>query len=180
MCAVGDGVPASDYAVPRFCIQCGAALDATTVHGEPAWACPACGQRHFRRPTVGVAVVVVEDGNVLLVQRGYGAKARLWCIPCGHVGWDEDIRDAATREVREETGLEVELGGVVAVHSNFWRAERQTVGVWFGGRRAGGELRPGDDAVDARYFPLNDLPDLAFPTDELVLAELASGAGSPS
>jgi len=169
---VGGAVPGSDYAVPRFCIRCGTELDPTTVHGEPAWQCPACGYRHFRRPTVGVAVVVVEAGLVLLVQRGYGAKAGLWCIPCGHVGWDEDVRDAAIREIREETGLDVELDGVVAVHSNFWRIERQTVGVWFGGRRVGGELRPGDDAVDARFFSLNNLPELAFPTDELVLAQL--------
>ena len=169
----------SDYVIPRFCIECAAPLRATVLHGEPTWECAECGRRHVRRPTVGVAVVVVEHGRLLLVRRGYGAKAGLWCIPCGHVGWDEDIRHAAVREVREETGLEVEVLEVLAVHSNFWRPERQTVGIWFAGRRISGELKAGDDAVDVGLFPLDAVPDLAFPTDDLVVDELRTcGAAS--
>ena len=85
-------------------------------------------------------------------------------IPCGHVTWDEDIREAAVREVHEETGLVIEVGHVVAVHSNFWRPGRQTVGVWFAGRRVGGSLMAGDDASEAGFFSLSDHPDLAHST----------------
>jgi ADP-ribose pyrophosphatase YjhB (NUDIX family) len=143
------------------------------LHGEISWTCPSCGSHQFRRPTVGVAVVVVEEGRILLVRRRFGAKAGLWCIPCGHVGWDEEVRQAAVREAREETGLEVQLGGIVAVHSNFWRPHRQTVGIWFDGQRVGGRLVAGDDAAEVGFHDLQQLPDLAFDTDRLVMAQLS-------
>lgn len=127
---------------------------------------------------MGVAVVVVERDELLLVRRAYGAKAGEWCIPCGHVGWGEDVRKAAVRELAEETGLEVELDRVLDVHSNMWRPERQTVGIWFLGRRVGGELRAGDDADDARFVALHRVGTdvaLAFETDQLVVDELRRG-----
>ena len=159
--------------IPRFCSQCGAAVEERDGGGEPVWVCTECGHRHHRRQIVGVAVVVLEDGKLLLVQRRYGELAGAWCIPCGHVGWDEDVRDAAVREVEEETGLVVELDGVFDAHSNFHIPDRHSAGIWFTGRRVGGELRAGDDAVDARFFELDALPSpLAYETDERVIARL--------
>ena len=130
-----------------------------------------------RYPGVGVAVIVRDDaGRVLMGRRAQGKYAGLWCIPCGRLEWGEDVRDAAKREFREETGLEVELAGVAAVHSNFHDRERQTVGVWFDGRVIGGHLHPADGELsELGYFDPAEPPPLAFPTDALVLGELASG-----
>jgi ADP-ribose pyrophosphatase YjhB (NUDIX family) len=92
------------------------------------------------------------------------------------VEWGEEVREAAAREFAEETGLTVEVGEAVAVHSNFHDPQRLTVGIWFAGRVTGGRLQAGDDLDAARFFPLSAPPaPLAFPTDGLVLEELKAG-----
>ncbi len=108
-------------------------------------------------------------------RRAQGRFAGLWCIPCGRLEWDEDVREGATREFLEETGLQVELTGIAAVHSNFHDRERQTVGIWFDGRVTGGYPHPADGELsELGYFDPASPPPLAFPTDALVLRELAS------
>ena len=83
------------------------------------------------------------------------------------------MRDAACREFLEETGLEVELGPVFTVHSNFHDPESLTVGIWFTGTAVGGRLQAADDLDQVNYFPLDELPnEIAFPADRLTLDEL--------
>jgi ADP-ribose pyrophosphatase YjhB (NUDIX family) len=130
----------------------------------------------YVNPAVGVAVVVRRGDEILWGKRRAGPYSGAWCIPCGYVEWGEEVRAAAAREFREETGLTVEVGEVLAAHANFHDPERLTVGLWFAGRVVGGALQPGDDLVEVAFFPLSDPPrPLAFPTDELVLMELQQG-----
>ncbi len=122
-------------------------------------------------------MVVFDDiRRILLVKRAVGAtRPGLWSIPAGFVDYGEEIRAAAARELLEETGLVAEVGGVVWVASNFHDPAKLTVGIWFQGTVTGGVLEAGDDAEEAAFFSLDDLPPMAFETDVAYLQSLGAG-----
>ena len=120
----------------------------------------------LQEPTRGRVVidgVLVEDGSVLLVRRRNPPFAGAYALPGGFVDYGETVEAAAAREVQEETGLAVAVDRLVGVYSDPARDPRgHTVSVTFLVRRRGGTLLGADDADEARFFPLDALPALAF------------------
>lgn len=157
-----------------YCPRCATELGREEIGGKERSRCPACGFIHWRNPGVGAAVVVFnEDGELLMVRRGPNAtRAGFWSMPAGFVDYGEDVREAAARELLEETGLVAEIGDVVFVASNFHDPAKLTVGTWFSGTVTGGELVAGDDADAVGWFSLDALPPLAFETDEALIERL--------
>ena len=107
---------------------------------------------------VGVGDLVVDAGRVLLIQRGKEPGKGLWAVPGGKIRFGESLREAAAREVREETGLVVDVGDVV------WAGEvmdedRHMVLVDFEGTVVGGRLAASDDADDAQWVDLDRIDD---------------------
>lgn len=174
-CAISRRLPTSMGFPYRFCPFCRETLQPFFDEERLRLICPGCGWIYYRNPTVGVAVILLQQPStansklrILLGERRSGG----WCIPCGHVEWDEDIQAAALREFREETGLDVVLEKVFAVHSNFHNPHQHTVGVWYLSHSPGGDLQSGGDLVQVGYFSLDDLPELVFLTDRLVCQQL--------
>ena len=165
----------------QFCPKCGMQLGESSIDEGGVLRCAECRFSLIRRPVVGVGVVVLDGKKVVLGRRtlmGGRSYQGHWCIPCGYLEWGEEVRTAAAREFVEETGLEVEITGVYAVHSNFHNPNDLTVGIWFNGSVTGGALRAGDDLDMVDYFSLDALPEpIAFPTDRLVLDQLRRELG---
>lgn len=150
-----------------FCGECGGRLD----DGLPHRRCSCCGRIAWRDPKVGVGVVLTDpEGRLLLVRRGVAPAKGLWSLPAGFVDAEEDPRVAAAREVREEAGLEVEVGEVVDVWAG--GGGKASFFLAFHGTVRGGVLAAGDDATEVGWFALDDLPELAFASTRGVVARL--------
>lgn len=108
-------------------------------------------------------VLVDEAGRVLLVRRGHEPYQGTWSLPSGRAEPGEDVRAAATREVREETGLDVEVDGLLGV------VRRQdSAGAFhyeihdFACRVVGGTLTAGDDAEEVGWFSESQMAELSL------------------
>jgi 8-oxo-dGTP diphosphatase len=128
-------------------------------------------------PCVG-AVIKDDEGRLLLIKRGHEPSAGLWSLPGGRIEPGETDAEALVREMREETGLEIEAGHLLGTVQ---RPGRQGTVIDIRDYTAtviGGTLRPGDDAADARWVPTGELGTLPL-TDGLVEALTGWGVLSP-
>lgn len=121
-----------------------------------------------RAPVAAVGVVCLRGDDVLLVRRGNPPKIGEWSLPGGRVEWGETVREAALRELQEETGVTAELVGLVDVVDGLFRS-RGGGDIWghyvlidFAARWIAGEPRAGDDAADARFTSIAELDALGL------------------
>ena len=150
---------------PRFCPRCGAALRLEGRADGRRW-CAACEFVHYLDPKLAVVALVEDEaGRLLYVQRDHEPQLGAWAWPSGFVDAGEDVRAAARREVREETGLEIELGELLGVWSG--GGDPVVLLVWRA-RAVGGRLQPGPEALDAAWRSPSELPP-TFPHDPEIL-----------
>jgi 8-oxo-dGTP diphosphatase len=125
-------------------------------------------------------VIPDERGRVVLIRRKNEPYEGQWALPGGFVDVGESLENAAVREAREETGLEVELVRLVGVYSRPDRDPRgHNVSVAYLARVVGGELAAADDAAEAGFMNPSSR-ELAFDHAEIVADALRLlGSGEP-
>jgi 8-oxo-dGTP diphosphatase len=127
----------------------------------------------YRAPALTVDAVLLKGREVMLIRRGREPHKGAWALPGGFVDVGERVEDAARRELLEETGLRGDIVDLLGVWSDPARDPRgHTVSVVFV-CKIGGIVdvgTGGDDAAEARWFPLDKLPDLAFDHAEILAA----------
>ena len=118
-------------------------------------------EREYRNPFPTVDIIIEIDGGVVLVKRKNPPHG--WALPGGFVDYGESLEDAAIREAREETGLEIELIRQFHTYSAPGRDPRFHTITTVYIARAEGTPRAGDDAGEVGVFTRDTLPeDIAF------------------
>jgi 8-oxo-dGTP diphosphatase len=117
------------------------------------------------RPIVGVGAVIIRDGRALIVRRATEPLKGQWSIPGGMLELGEKLREGVAREVKEETGLDIDVGEVLDVFDSIFpdadgRPQYHYVLIDFLCRPVGGELLASSDVDAAKWVTSRELDDL--------------------
>jgi 8-oxo-dGTP diphosphatase len=147
----------------RFCPRCGGGLDRRVVKAnEPKrLVCQACSFIFYQDPKVVAGAVFTLDGGIVLLKRGVEPAMGKWVFPSGYVDQGESVQDAAIRETKEESQVDVKLGPLLNVYSY---PRSPNVIIVYTAEIIGGELVAADESVDAGAFSPKKIPwdELAF------------------
>ena len=161
----------------RYCPLCAAPLSPLAEGHEDAGrpACPTGHFIHYDNPAVTTyAFVAAPDGRYLALRRAEPPSIGEWDLPGGFVEAGESPAECVAREVREETGLVIELDGVIGAYSSIYgETGRHTVDVGFHARaQQTADMLLSAEKSEAAWFALDDFPDPAFAGERAGLADL--------
>jgi ADP-ribose pyrophosphatase YjhB (NUDIX family) len=162
-----------------FCPLCGGDLELRTLKAtEPdRLVCVRCGYIFYLDPKVAVGTIIRDERNhVVLVRRAIEPGYGKWVFPGGFVDRGEDVKAAAIREAREESGLEVRLDRLINVYSYPGRAP---VIIVYAATMTGGCLACDDESSEGRFFAPDEIPwdELAFRSTHEALREYFAAGG---
>ena len=165
----------------RFCPRCGGALEARLLkQGEPErLVCTACGFVFYLDPKVAVGTIIrTQDDRLVLLRRGIEPGYGKWVFPGGYVDRGEPLLDAAVREAREESGLDVRLDGLVNIYSY---SGRTPVIVVYAATAIGGTLALDDESLELAEVVPTEIPwtELAFRSTHEALKDYLAGLVHP-
>jgi 8-oxo-dGTP diphosphatase len=141
----------------RFCPRCGGDLDKRLVKPtEPKrLVCLNCSFIFYQDPKVVVGTIFTLNGGIVLLKRGVEPALGKWVFPGGYVDRGESVQEAAIRETKEESQIDVKLGALLNVYSY---PRSPNVIIVYAAEVVGGELAAADESVEARVFAAAEIP----------------------
>jgi len=145
-----------------FCPFCSEALTKKPEEGVIRDYCIPCELYFYDNPLPVVSSIVARERSILLVKRKNDPHKGEWCLPSGFAETGESIEDAALRELEEEAGVQGKIIGLIDVDSNHDSFYGDLFFITYEVEWCSGDAIAGDDAVDLKFFPVNEMPNLAF------------------
>lgn len=123
----------------------------------------------FKSPKITVDGIIIKDDKILLIKRKNEPFKDKWALPGGFVEYNETVEDAVIREIFEETGLQTNIDKIIGVYSDPKRDPRgHTITIAYLLKIKKGDMKSGDDALDVKFFSLNQFPPLSFDHDIII------------
>ncbi|HLH63888.1 MAG TPA: NUDIX hydrolase [Ktedonobacteraceae bacterium] len=156
----------------KYCPACATPLVEKTVSNLPRLACPACGFILFLEPKLVTVVVVQHNAKILLGRRNMEPARGKWTFFGGYVDRGEKLEDAAIREVKEETNLDMRLDALLGLYSEQGNPH---VLVAYAASIINDDISAmapqAEEISELAFFALDEIPELAFPFDTQILAD---------
>jgi 8-oxo-dGTP diphosphatase len=153
----------------HFCPHCGGTTIKKKEDNVRRDFCPSCNSYFYENPLPVVSAILEDSRSILLVKRDRPPSRGLWCLPTGFAEAGESIEQAALRELEEETGIKGKIVKLQDVDSYKSRFYGDLLFLTFVVEQSGGKLCAGDDCSQARFWPVNKLPPLAFRSNKRAL-----------
>lgn len=153
----------------KYCHYCSARVKLIMEGDSPRDYCEACGVYFYENPLPVASSILVRDRQVLLVKRANKPYKGKWCLPSGFAESGESIAEAALRELHEETGITGKIIQLLDVDSRTNYFYGDLLFLTFEVELISGNPVARDDAIAVRFFPIEKVPRLAFPSNAKAL-----------
>ncbi|MBC8527753.1 MAG: NUDIX domain-containing protein [Candidatus Cloacimonetes bacterium] len=147
----------------KYCIKCGNLLSDKKEGGKVRKKCDSCGWTYYENPVPACACVIVNEKNeILLIKRKVEPAEGCWALPSGYIEIDETPEETAVKELEEETGLKGKIIKFLGYFEQDSPVCKKVISFGFHLQATGGMLKARDDALDAKFFPFPQMPDIPF------------------